>query len=245
MSRPSSMEAKQTLRQLMPVALCGLSLALLPMIAAARVSSSGPLLAAFLPGLPPAPPAPSPAEAARARWRKSTKDNMALGEDTVYLRAWKLLSKPLPLTATPEIPDHSEEELDSLVEELHSQPVRFYLPKVKATFQSFDLREHYPNAKESIAYALTSIEAEEPTTATLQLRSANSIRVWINGELVLTQSAPKFGRAVTTTAEITLDPEENIILVECLQGGRTWGFSLGMSNLEKSGLQASIRVAKP
>ena len=244
MLRPSSMEAKPTLQPLMSVALCGLFLIVEPIFADARISTSGSSLTAVLLNLPLTPKTAPPATVG-GRWRRSTKDNMALGENTVHLRAWKLLPTPIAQAQATEAPEHSEEKLDTLVDELGLQPVRYYVPKMQAAFQSFDLREHYPDAKESIAYALTSFEAEEPTTATLQLRTSNSVRVWINGELVLTQPAPKFGRAVTTTADITLDTEETIILVECQQGGKNWGFSLGVSKLEKTDLQASNRTASP
>jgi hypothetical protein len=245
MLRPSSMEAKQTLKRATSVALYGLWLVLLPMFAGAGVSQDGSMLAAVLLSRAPNPKKAPPAASPGSRWRKSAKDSMALGADTVHLRAWKLLPVPLAQTGTAEVPEHSEDKLDALVEQIEMQPVRYYLPKAKASFQSFDMREHYPNAKESIGYALTSIAMETPTTATLQLRSANSVRIWINGELVLTQTAPKFGKAITMTAEIALDTEENIILVECLQDGKNWGFSLGVGNLEKTELLATNRNAKP
>jgi hypothetical protein len=175
----------------------------------------------------------SPAEAndtaARNCERAQEPENMALGEGVQYLRSWKLIPNPLPREKTGAVPEHSPKDLDALRKDLDLQVIRIFLPKEKTTFQSFDLQQHYPNAKESLAYGLTHITAEVSTTTTLKLRTANGVRVWINGELALSQPAPRSGKPVTHSAEVRLDAGKNIFLVECVQGERSWGFSLGLT----------------
>ncbi|MCS6778040.1 MAG: hypothetical protein NZ557_16070 [Chthonomonadaceae bacterium] len=160
------------------------------------------------------------------------------------MRIWKLLAAPFSIDATVP-PAYSEQQLDALVEALQMQEARIYMPREKTHFQSFDLKRHYPSAKRSIAYALTSVTVSRDTPVAMQVRTANSMRVWINGDLVLAHIAPASGRAATTSADLVLEKGENVILVECMQDATTWGFSMGLSVPEQAAGREQKRVASP
>lgn len=241
MLRPSSMEAKLTWRRVASTTIIGMGAVVCLSAAQAHVpSGSLPWTAALIRY---SAGAVTPDMLMRARWNTSAQENMALDEGASYLRSWKLLPEPLALPAKPDAPQLSSEQLDMLVHALGKQLLRIHIPREKAQFQSFDLRQHYPVAKQGFAYALTAMDAAETAVMSLQLRTPNSARVWVNGKLMLTHAATRNDSVATSSAEVVLAAGKNMILVECAQAEQNWGFTLGLIEPDRIASREANRTA--
>jgi len=82
----------------------------------------------------------------------------------------------------------------------------------------------YPHS--GVAYAFTQFEVEQGGPGTLSLTSNDSVRVWLNGTLLLEKNAADLQLARHLQASCRLRPGPNWILVKSLKSGNSWSFSL-------------------
>lgn len=85
----------------------------------------------------------------------------------------------------------------------------------------------------SVAYAYREVYAESPRHAVLKIGSDDGVKVWVNGELVLTNYAARALSADEDAVTVSLSLGKNKILVKVAQIEGDWGFLLHIVTLDE------------
>lgn len=82
------------------------------------------------------------------------------------------------------------------------------------------------------AYALRTIHVEKETKLKVFTGSDDGLRLWVNGKLAQSVLAIRGTKIDSESAEITLQPGDNTLLLEVMQGKGGWGFVLRLEDAE-------------
>ncbi len=97
----------------------------------------------------------------------------------------------------------------------------------------------YPSG--GVAYAFTRFNLEEKTPATLHVLAGDSVRVWLNGRLVIEKNIVELelGREIFVPCELRAG--DNWILLKSLKSGVDWSFRMGL--LDDQGRSLNLKDA--
>jgi len=116
----------------------------------------------------------------------------------------------------------------------------------KVVFRTAITRE--PNV---VAYAYTTVEADQAGPYLMALGSDEGVRVWVNGEQVHDKLLWRPIREDEDLVPVTLEKGENRILVKVEQGQGGWGFIMRLGRVvptvvtDLEGLSMSVSLRKP
>jgi ribosomal protein L29/type II secretory pathway pseudopilin PulG len=107
----------------------------------------------------------------------------------------------------------------------------------EADFGVVDLNEAIGKNMGAVAYAVTEFTVDEETPAEIRIGSPNGNKVWVNGELVISNHVYHAGNAIDQfSASVTLRPGVNQILLKICQNEQTdswaqdWQFQARMTD---------------
>ncbi len=87
-----------------------------------------------------------------------------------------------------------------------------------------DLTKLMPGIEEGVAYAYREFEADADTEMIVELGSNDGIKLWLNGDLLLTSKASRTARPGDETVSLALKKGTNSVLLKIDQLGGGWGF---------------------
>ena len=125
--------------------------------------------------------------------------------------------------------DVSSERAAQLEAELRSRPRQI------SPTPFVDFRAQYEGSqpiKERVGYARSTVSSAGPRDAVLLTGSDDTLRVWLNGELVLERLTARAAQPDDDRTPVKLRAGENTLLVEVGTGDGGWGFYL---RLEEAG----------
>ncbi len=96
-----------------------------------------------------------------------------------------------------------------------------------------DLLAAFGNQQNCVAYAYLEFESASEQQAALKLGSDDGIRVWLNGELLLSHHAARALGADDEALIVTLQPGVNRLLLKISQLSGDWGFVARLRTLEE------------
>jgi len=96
-----------------------------------------------------------------------------------------------------------------------------------------DLLAAFGRQENCVAYAYLEFESASEQQAALKLGSDDGIRVWLNGELLLSHHAARAINADDEALIVTLQPGVNRLLLKISQLGGDWGFAARFRSLEE------------
>ncbi len=97
-------------------------------------------------------------------------------------------------------------------------------PGAKSTDGSVDLSVSLRPAKEAVGYALTFLQADSETKATLTVGSSGAFRLWVNGSKVLTSDRYNAPRSDQRLVDVKLRRGLNRVLLKVCQANGPYGF---------------------
>ncbi len=139
-----------------------------------------------------------------------------------FVRAWQFAENTLPWPSA----NTSIDLAPQREAELRARPAKVS----RSPF--IDLRAHYEATQPvegRVAYAHTTIRSDQARELTLLTGSDDTLRVHLNGELVLERLTGRVAQPDDDRTPITLRAGENTLLVEVSSGGGGWGFYLGFA----------------
>lgn len=109
---------------------------------------------------------------------------------------------------------------------------------------SIDLKGQMENAKGAVAYALGEFKAGQETDCELRIGSPNAVKVWLNGDLVISREVYHSGNQIDQyTTPVKLKSGNNTILVKSCQNEQTepwaqdWNFQLRFTDTSGLAIQ--------
>jgi hypothetical protein len=126
----------------------------------------------------------------------------------------------------PAAPSLSADQITALISDLSHQPATDQKGTGEEVFRSVDFNKQYGAEENVVSYALCRFTADRARTLTLLADGDDGVRVWVNGQIAVSQPGPGVIPPDSAKASVTLQPGENTILVESEQAGGGWGFSL-------------------
>ncbi|MCK9522760.1 MAG: hypothetical protein M0R76_06880 [Proteobacteria bacterium] len=104
------------------------------------------------------------------------------------------------------------------------------------SFGEYDLREHlYPNT-DSVAYAVSAVEASEAFTGELRVSTSDPIKIWVNGALIFEDRHINAWAFDLLTVPLTLQKGANRILIKTAQSDGTWDLMARITGAQGSPL---------
>jgi hypothetical protein len=100
-------------------------------------------------------------------------------------------------------------------------------------FGLLDMRKAVADKLSVVAYAYTQVRSPEAGEFLFDVRHDDAIRVWINGEVVLTSNRTSPSDMSRELAKIKLRQGVNDVLVKLSQRERYWEFGLGILTLDR------------
>lgn len=135
-----------------------------------------------------------------------------------FIRGWKFSPTALAWADTTQLP---EVNATQIAEQLAA------LPAQKSDPAYIDLQARYAAqgpTDNHRAFALTEITSDKEQQVQLLTGSDDGLRVWLNGQLVLTKNTMRGATPDDDTTPITLKAGRNTLLLEVLNGSEDWGF---------------------
>jgi hypothetical protein len=135
-----------------------------------------------------------------------------------FIRNWKFSQSALTWTDTTQL---LEVDAQAITEQLAA------LPTQNSTTAYIDLLTRYAAqgpTDNRRAFALTEITSDKEQPAQLLTGSDDGLRVWLNGQPVLTKNTMRGASPDTDVTPITLKAGRNTLLLEVLNGSEDWGF---------------------
>ncbi len=140
---------------------------------------------------------------------------------STYVHLWHLSSAPTTWPERGRFLAISSVHRQQLTEELKKQPLRYFLtPFIDLNSSYGDATEH----KDSVAFAYRTLRSEKARKVTLLTGSDDTMRVWINGKLVVNKPDLRMAVPDADRTSATLVAGDNEILVEVSTGDGGWGF---------------------
>ncbi len=154
-------------------------------------------------------------------------DYFTLAPDENMITEWMIAGPfPNPDRKGLQIVYPPEEKLDlsATYEGRGGKPVKWQ--KLARTDGEMLLNELYKPVENLVVYGAAVIEAKKPGTYTLNVRSDDGVKVWINGEVVIDHQLDRMLRLEGDRAEVKLKQGANPILVKVEQGIGDVGFAV-------------------
>lgn len=189
-----------------------------------------------------AKPAPRLKEEMRMPWSRSNER---------FIRRWLVLGD-IPLAGTPNgfdkdwLVEHGGETAIHPVEQMAHQLPNGTIIKwrsVKAWGDATDLSDGVGLKRDLVAYAFTTISRKERGKALLCVGSDESIRVWLNGTVVLDKRTQRQLAFDEDQVEVDMKAGDNSLLVKLEQQAGPWVFSARV--LERGAIPPRVQEIGP
>jgi hypothetical protein len=151
-----------------------------------------------------------------------------------FIQDWQFAPETKPWPDTKVFPALSDDERAALEAAAKKAPLR------NCPSRTIDLLPIFTEKQEGVAaYALRTLHVEKETKVKLLTGSDDGLRAWLNGKLVQSVLALRGTNPDSESADITLAPGDNTLLVEITQGRGGWSFC---ARLEKAdGTKVRVR----
>jgi hypothetical protein len=148
---------------------------------------------------------------------QTSVDAAKFANPATFIRGWKLSPTPLSWPDTRQLPQFDAQTIDQLSA----------LPRQKSATAYIDLLAHYKatgKVDNQRAFALAEINSDREQSVLLLTGSDDALRVWLNGQLLLTKNTMRGASPDSDATPITLRAGKNTLLLEVLNGSEDWGF---------------------
>ncbi|RYX80992.1 hypothetical protein EON83_26035 [bacterium] len=148
-----------------------------------------------------------------------------------FIHNWKLSESALVWPDSKLLPEVDAAEAENIVGQLAARPAQNFAPAY------VDLQERYaPLGATDMrrVFALSEITSEQEQKVTLLTGSDDALRVWVNGQPVLSKLTMRGATPDEDATPITLRAGRNTLLLEVLNGSEGWGFFARLATSDKA-----------